>query len=206
MALFQPSLYGRDPVFTNLFRLLDDFESYSRGVQDDTSHIRGHGRHARQPLFSPKFDVRETDNTYELDGELPGIDRKDIVIEFTEPQTLVVRGRTEHTHSSGTLPTELIEGTQTSGAITEGGEDASHKEKGRKSGTETPTDANKENKSPQATERFWHQERSIGEFHRTFTFPASIDDSSVSANLDNGILHITIPKAGKRENRRITVN
>jgi HSP20 family protein len=51
---------------------------------------------ARVPSFSPKFDVFETSKDYVLEGELPGLqDKKKIDIEFTDPQTLVIRGRIE---------------------------------------------------------------------------------------------------------------
>jgi len=45
--------------------------------------------------FKPRFDVLETQTAYELQGELPGIERENLVIEFADPQTLVVRGRVE---------------------------------------------------------------------------------------------------------------
>lgn len=42
--------------------------------------------------WNPRFDVRENNDTYELDGELPGVNQEDINMEFTDPQTLVVNG------------------------------------------------------------------------------------------------------------------
>jgi len=74
MPLFQRSLYGEDPSFSSLFRLLDDFESVTRGA-----HGQRGGRHV---TFNPRFDVRETEAAYELHGELPGVERKDVQIEF----------------------------------------------------------------------------------------------------------------------------
>lgn len=44
--------------------------------------------------FQPRFDVRELGATYELKGELPGLEQKDLEIEFLEGGTLVIRGRT----------------------------------------------------------------------------------------------------------------
>jgi hypothetical protein len=45
--------------------------------------------------FSPRFDIRESDDSYHLDGELPGLTQKDIDIEFSGSQTLMVTGRSE---------------------------------------------------------------------------------------------------------------
>jgi HSP20 family molecular chaperone IbpA len=212
MALFQRAYAGEDPSFTNLFRLLDDFDSYSREVQGVP--LRGQGRRHLRRAFNPKFDVRETENAYELHGELPGIERENVSIEFTEPQTLVISGRVERNYSSGTPPTGALEDTPVRGRITEEGEN-SHKasvadeeaEAAKERGTPTPaTDTQTpKTEAAQPKEKFWHQERSIGEFHRTFNFPARIDESGVSANLKNGILHVTIPKATTRESRRITI-
>ncbi|KLJ11867.1 hypothetical protein EMPG_12960, partial [Blastomyces silverae] len=78
------SFFPRFPAgdFTPLFRLLDDYESHRSG-SESTSALR---------TFAPRFDVRETKDAYHLDGELPGINQKDIDIEFTDSQTLVVKG------------------------------------------------------------------------------------------------------------------
>lgn len=51
--------------------------------------------------FNPRFDVRESQEAYHLDGELPGIARKDIEIEFSDPQTLIVKGHTEREYQTG---------------------------------------------------------------------------------------------------------
>ncbi|KAH6667385.1 hypothetical protein B0J14DRAFT_449055, partial [Halenospora varia] len=111
-----------DPVtsFAPLFRLLDDFDDYSRGIG---------GRHYRSHLtaFSPKFDVKETPQAYELYGELPGIEQKDVEIEFTDQQTLTIKGCTEHSFTKGTPPAGVVEGPEMSGMITEGGENDAQK-------------------------------------------------------------------------------
>lgn len=54
---FPADLYSTDPNFTTLFRLLDDFDTYSREVQDESASTpapasRG-GRHRRGPR--PRF-------------------------------------------------------------------------------------------------------------------------------------------------------
>lgn len=38
--------------------------------------------------------MREVGSTYELQGELPGLEQKDLEIEFLDERTLVIRGRT----------------------------------------------------------------------------------------------------------------
>ena len=40
-------------------------------------------------------------------------------------------------------------------------------------------------------------ERSVGDFMRTFKFPTGVDQEKVNASMENGILSISVPKAGK---------
>jgi HSP20 family molecular chaperone IbpA len=224
MAFFPRELYGSNAGFTPLFRLLDDFDSYSR--QAGNGHHRHHRGHI--PTFQPKFDVREVDDAYELHGELAGMNKKDVQIEFTDPQTLVVRGRIDRSYAAGTPPAGLVEDTQMSGAITEGGDD-------KASGTSTPPTAAKDHqptvedesevgevtpattvaevakpepekeKKPADKAKYWVSERSVGEFSRTFNFPVRVDQEGVTARFEDGILSVRVPKAPKHEARRIAI-
>ncbi|EGO52865.1 heat shock protein 30 [Neurospora tetrasperma FGSC 2508] len=202
MALFPRGFYGSygsDPSFTNLFRLLDDFDTYTREVQGSAPET-GSRRHT-QPTrtFSPKFDVRETEQTYELHGELPGIDRDNVQIEFTDPQTIVIRGRVERNYTAGTPP------AQVAGVLTEKGEP--HSPAAHHATVEDDVDEDNRSEKPKApAEKYWVSERSIGEFSRTFSFPGRVDQNAVSASLNNGILTITVPKAKKHETIRIAIN
>ncbi|KAK4105964.1 heat shock protein 30 [Parathielavia hyrcaniae] len=197
------NLYEPDPSFTPLFRLLDEFDNYSResrGTNNGPSRNRGR---RGVSVFHPKFDIKETETAYELHGELPGIERDKINIEFTDPQTLVIRGRTERSYSAGTPPAGLVEnGNQPAGAITEKGEKHANNE--TNDDNNNNKNAEKANKAP--FEKYWVQERSVGEFARTFNFPSRIDQDAVSASLNNGILSLTVPKAKKHEARRVAIN
>jgi len=110
-----PAPVAAEPSFTTLFRLLDDFDSYSREAQapqpqqqpqqqqqqqQQCPRPRHHIRRTVTTTFKPKFDVRETQTAYELHGELPGIEKENLNIEFTDPQTIAVRGRVERTYES----------------------------------------------------------------------------------------------------------
>jgi HSP20 family molecular chaperone IbpA len=166
MALFRTSFPSGD--FAPLFRLLDDYDVH-RSNQSQT--LRS---------FNPRFDVRESNEAYHLDGELPGIAQKDINIEFSDPQTLVVKGRTEREYH--TEPQAEAEGDKTV--------------------AETGAGADEKNKP---THRYWATERSIGEFQRTFTFPSHVNQDAVKASLKNGILSIVIPKATAATTKKITI-
>jgi HSP20 family protein len=52
---------------------------------------------------------------------------------------------------------------------------------------------------------YWVSERSVGEFHRTFTFPSRVDSEAVTAKLKDGILSVMISKVVGQGGKRITV-
>ncbi len=55
-----------------------------------------------------------------------------------------------------------------------------------------------------ASEQFHRVERGHGQFSRTFALPQPIDEKNIEADLRDGILSVTIPKAAARP-RRIEV-
>lgn len=178
MSLFRTMPTSGD--FGPLFRLLDDYDV----------HRTGGGQVSSLRSFTPRFDVRETDDVYHLDGELPGISQENIDIEFSDRQTLVIKGRSERevnttNKAPATLATPTDDGSSDSVQV-----------------------ANKEqtvsNKSD-SKHRYWVSERSVGEFHRTFAFPGHIDQDNVRASLNNGILSVVVPKTAASGSKKITI-
>ncbi|KAI2696218.1 hypothetical protein CBS147332_9092 [Penicillium roqueforti] len=165
MSLLRASLPGSSD-FAPLFRLLDDYDVHRSGRSQPAARS-----------FSPRFDVRESDDSYHLDGELPGLSQKDIDIEFSDPQTLNVKGRAEREYHTSVPETEAQ------------GDEVEQKS---------------EQKS-EPTYRYWASERSVGEFQRTFSFPVSVDQDKVKASLTNGILSIIVPKATTSTTKKITI-
>ncbi|KFH41172.1 30 kDa heat shock protein-like protein [Hapsidospora chrysogenum ATCC 11550] len=224
MAFFPRAFYNNsdDTSFTPLFRLLDDFDNYSR-QQRGTSN--GH-RRSGLPTWQPKFDLRETGDAYELHGELPGMTKENVTIEFADPQSMTIRGKVERTYTAGIPPAGQIEDTTTSGAITEGTDATRERRNSHQATVEDETDGatnetgwedvskksdgqkqleKSTNKKPADKAKYWLAERSIGEFSRSFTFPTRVDQDGVSASLKDGLLSVTVPKARKPEARRINI-
>ncbi|KAK0649158.1 HSP20-like chaperone [Cercophora newfieldiana] len=181
-------LYSTDPNFTTLFRLLDDFNSYSHEVQGDEAQQtgKGHGRHRRGPR--PRFDIRETEKAYELYGEVPGADRKDIHIELTGQNTLTIHGHVDRGYDApipGKKPPAKKEG--------EGGEKSEQAE----------GDKGKEKDSDVV--RFLQRERFVGDFEREFSFPGPLMEFDITASLENGILKVVAPKQEVSKSRKIEI-
>ncbi|KAL4972990.1 HSP20-like chaperone [Aspergillus desertorum] len=182
------SLFTTAPTassFAPLFNLLDDYDNHL------ASRNRGHNTSVRS--FSPRFDVRETSDAYHLDGELPGVAQKDIDIEFTEPQILVIKGRVErqyhsaNTGTTGKQPQVEDESEVATNDVAKTGE----KHTIKSASSEKP--------------RYWVSERSVGEFQRTFSFPSRVDQDRVRANLRDGILSVVVPKAAPPSAKKITI-
>lgn len=215
MALFSRHL-GSDASFHPLFRLLDDYETYSRG---SPSGPRGQKSHL--PSFQPKFDIRELEDAFELHGELAGVNKENVNIEFIDPHTLQIRGRVERSYTSGTPPAGLLlQGGASGGAATESDEspaqgtaESGHKATVEDENTEAggSADAHQESTRKETaasdTAKFWLSERSVGEFSRSFNFPIPIQQQDVTANLKDGVLTVRVPKAPKNGSRhRIQIN
>ncbi|KAI0992375.1 hypothetical protein K3495_g15811 [Podosphaera aphanis] len=182
LSLFPRSFITNDQTaFPPIIRLLDELDQYSRSSDNSMrSSLKS---------FTPKFDVKELKNSYELHGELPGIEQKDIDIEFSDASTITIKGHTEHTYTQGTPPAGYIE--------SEG------KESNGRQVEKSNLEGEKEKKN--AEEKVWVRERSVGEFSRSFSFPAPVDQDNVKASMKNGILSVLIPKQQKHERRKITI-
>lgn len=186
-----------------MFRLFDEYDRQAfRDVDRQFQSIRS---------FTPKFDVKETKDAYELHGELPGVDQKNINIEWTDNNTLQISGKHEHVREEGQRPT-AIEGNGEQKQL-EPGKDEKHQP------TVEDESAESSNKDTQVAEqsqrhevakhepkhKYWVSERSVGSFHRSFAFPARVDQDAVKASLKNGILSIVVPKASAPQSRKVTI-
>jgi len=192
--------------FAPMFRMLDEYANYA-------SHTsRHHGLSNSLRSFSPKFDVKETKQAYELNGELPGIEQKDIEIEWQDSNTISIKGRTEHTREEGTRPAGLVEGQTEQQQLTQdeanGNQGAIVEDESIMSGA-NPDATSRERgvavKQSSDGPKYWVSERSVGEFARTFSFPSRVDQENIKASLKNGILSIIVPKAAAPQSKRINL-
>jgi HSP20 family protein len=202
--------------FAPMFRLMDDYANHvmtTGGREGSFGPALGHGL----TRFQPKFDIKENSDNYELHGELPGIAQENINIEFTDPQTLTIKGQTETVREEGQRP-GAIEGQQEQAKITEAGENSTkhatvEDENAPEQASEAaPTPAEStttevaSQQTPQAPQsKYWMRELSRGSFSRTFSFPSRVDQENVKASLKNGILSIVVPKAAAPQHKRINI-
>ncbi|KAB2578525.1 putative 30 kda heat shock protein [Lasiodiplodia theobromae] len=186
--------------FSPLFRLLDDYDRASRSTPF---------AQAAQGLrsFTPKFDVVEKKENYELHGELPGIAQENINIEWSDSNTLTISGRVEHRSERGERPRGFIEAEEHNEQHYHKPtvEDEQPPADGTSSQEVAKTNQNKDVGKPTDEAKYWVSERSVGEFHRSFSFPGRVDQENVKASLKDGVLSILVPKAQAPKSRRINI-
>ncbi|GAB1213950.1 hypothetical protein ATERTT37_003105 [Aspergillus terreus] len=197
MALF--SNFSND--FAPLFQLLDDYDSHrSCPPKQKVTPVR---------TFSPRFDVYEANDGYHLNGELPGVDQNNVEIEFTDPHTLVIKGRAERTYSTSSQQESADDTTSDASSsksrqpTVEDEDDADAKSVSSSTSKSKQVVPQKQQSEP--TYKFWVSERSVGEFHRAFSFPTRVDQDSVKASLKNGILSVLVPKEPAPKLKKIRV-
>ncbi len=62
-----------------------------------------------------------------------------------------------------------------------------------------------ERKAPEGERTNWHNERGYGKVSRSFSLPDTVDPSTISAELTNGVLHVTISKLPEAQPKKIDV-
>ncbi|CAG1968424.1 unnamed protein product [Fusarium graminearum] len=174
--------------------------------------------------WEPRFEAHETEDSFVLYGELPGLNKENVTVEFPEPRKLVVSGKVERftdapkpaeTTAEQTAPAPAVESdnedTQSRSSYQATVEDDVDDEfevlshTSQKSETvsqpqpETPSQkaAEKQPEQPEEPRRAGYTK----EFSRYFTFPTYINHEAVTAELKDGLLTITIPKAVPQSHR-----
>lgn len=143
-------------------------------------------------LRYPATDINETDDSYELQAELPGYDKKDIKIEVGDDgRSLVVSGNVEKVHEEKPKVPKKDKAPS-----------------GDKQSQELTT--KKESDSQVATRgeapQWWVNERVVGSFTRSFSFPTTINPDSIKASYDNGILKVVVPKVKENAPKSIQID
>jgi len=180
-----------------MFRIMDEYDRMARDISREASQsLRG---------FQPKFDVKETKESYELHGELPGVEQKDIEITWQDGNTLAISGHVEHRveRKKGFVEGEEPKSKQ---PTVEDEKEGAEKEGAEKEETAVAATGSKElQKKPEDEGRYWITERSVGEYHRSFSFPSPVDHDNVKATLKNGVLTVIVPKARRIQPKRIAI-
>lgn len=206
--------------FLSLFN--DTFSQLDRLSSELNAQINDGGSNFDKMLtMAPKFDVKETESDFVLEGELPGVEKKDISLDFVDDNTLVLQARTERVRQEGNLSPDSGDRVGEKRTVETSKDDAEHangahaqdesKDKNRENvSTVATTDKNKEVSQPTPKTQYHITERSVGTFRRVFTIPGEIKHAEVRASLKNGVLTVKVPKAirdakEEKQNRSVSI-
>ncbi len=137
---------GMQQDFNRMFESF--FKNTGLGLPFGQTGSRSNGDELMQ-MFRPSLDISESDKTYTVNIEVPGVSEDDIEL-TVEDDTLIVRG-----------------------------------EKNRETVNEG--------------EQVYRVERSFGRFQRMLTLPGDTDVDNISADFDNGVLSIRLPRKEGQE-------
>ncbi|KAK6542931.1 hypothetical protein TWF694_006869 [Orbilia ellipsospora] len=180
-------------------RLFEEFES------SQLHHPFFRSQNLNLNSFTPSFDVKETKDSYVLDGELAGIsDKSALDLSFVDDKTLVIKGRVERNSESG-KPQKSAAAEDTTTPATEEKTNyhapsvEAEAEEGESSATtvaktSTSETSSEVQKKEENGDKYWVRERYVGEFQRAFSFPQPVDHDAVKASLKDGILSVVVPK------------
>ncbi|KAK0743000.1 HSP20-like chaperone [Schizothecium vesticola] len=138
--------------------------------------------------FTPRFDVRETANAYVLHGDLAGLQRDNVRVDFVDPQTLVIRGRVERVYENqpqqqteeGTVNTTAPETTPTEISAPE-------------PTTTEPAAVLEQNKPEEEVEIDWEEvESTTSSTHSKYHRPTVEDDADDDNDTHS---HVSTPKS-----------
>jgi len=186
--------------FTSEFPTFNYGRLFDHPFFDDTEkHVPrrgGRGNNLIRTCF-PRFDFWEEGEGYVIQGEVPGVEMKDITIEWNK-DALQISGRILHNFESGTPPSGLVESSDTENA-----------RKATESDREKNSDEVATKSVPQVSEkrrnRYFLSERIYGFFNRSFSFPTAVAHDKVTAKLLRGVLTIIIPMAPARKPIRVEI-
>jgi len=208
---FFPASYLASPEPT-LFQILSSLDSSA--PQQKCAPRRHTPQH-----FTPRFDVAETSSDYQLYGEVPGLNQEDLSIEFSDAQTLVIKGKTQRPSTSTPAPAKAEPEKEISETSSEKSHSATVEDDYDEADTPLATPASTatataeptpapaaEEKEEAPKAKYWVAERRVGEFARSFSFEQRIEQDGVQASLSNGVLHVVVPKNLRRSKVVVSVN
>ncbi|KAM0343543.1 hypothetical protein ACHAPU_008438 [Fusarium lateritium] len=182
--------------------------------------------------WEPRFETHETEDSFVVYGELPGLNKEHVTVEFPEPCKLVVSGKVERftdapkaaeTTTEQIVPTPAIESnnedTRSRSSYQATVEDDADgddfevlsytSDKSETISQPEPQTLSEKAKEKQTEESEQPEEpRRSGyrkEFSRYFTFPIYVNHEAVTAELKDGLLTIVVPKATSGSHR-ITID
>jgi HSP20 family protein len=145
-------------------------------------------------MVMPAVNIKETDKDFQIEVAAPGLRKEDFQIQLDQ-NTLTLSAHRES--RSGYGPAD--QGQEGGQAATSGGQASASGDQGANQNTGGGRPAGDPTAAMQAAgqnqpERYTRREFSYTSFQRSFTLPETVEAEKISANYQDGILLITVPK------------
>lgn len=187
----------RDNSFPAMSNMFDDFLS-----NDLTSFF---GRDLtdvfdRNPnMVMPAVNVKETQDAFQIEVAAPGLNKEDFKLNLDRNiLTLSAHKETRTGYDPGSQSRENEQGQENQQATSM----AEAQDTGQRNSTNEGADESRpaaqsaamQNRTQNQMERYTRREFSYTSFQRSFSLPETTEPESISANYENGILTINVPK------------
>ena len=196
LSLFSDPFLNRQSRLMNaLIRRLDDDDIFD---DDDNQVPTKRTKTSKKQLdilkpfsWTPYCDLKETDDSFELEAELPGIPKENVNIQVDD-RTLTISGKKESVHKESNESDKKEDKNAK--------KDEKNKDKDK--------DKDKDNKSIVSKPKYiWHSmERTYGSFSRSYVLPENADVEHITAKSQDGVLIIKIPKIKKELKKPRIIN
>lgn len=241
MAFFLPrTAYHIQAPLNPLYHLLRELD---QSVQQPQQPQRKHQCQAQQksrtpascPTYrvntrpwEPLFEAHDTEDSFVVYGELPGLNKEHVTVEFPEPCKLVVSGKGER-FTDAPKAAETTTGQTALAPVVESDNEDTRSRSSYQATVEDDVDGDDfevlshtseksetisqpepETLSEKAKEKQTEQPKQPEEprhsgyrkeFSRYFTFPTYVNHEAVTAELKDGLLTIVVPKATSGSHR-----
>jgi HSP20 family protein len=157
-------------------KALDDFDRCMESFFGESPLAPAVSQAVRKAGYLPAVDIRETNDAYLVEAELPGYDEKDIQVQV-DGSMLSIESKKESEASRDVSPKK-----ETSKDVSR---DGSEKNNGE--------------------DRFLIRERQSASFSRSFKLPEDAETESITAHFKNGLLNLSIKKRAGAQKRVIQI-
>ena len=162
----------------------------------------GDGGNPLASLSNYGVDIREDADHIYVEADLPGFRKEDVDISLEHGMLTITAERQEEI----TQPPPGQGGPQQQqGQAAQPGQ-AQQADQGQRRGGGRSQQQQQQTQQRQQDASYLLRERRVQRFVRSFTLPPNVDESSVQARLENGVLRITLNKREESKAKRIEVS
>jgi len=154
--------------------------------------------HRNPGMAMPAVNIQENENNFQIELAAPGLRKEDFKINV-EHNMLTISAEQESRREEAPNQPQNQQAGNVSAGKKRGQEETSSGEAQSVAQAQPSTAMQAQGK--QQMQRYTRREFSYSSFQRSFTLPETVDAEKISANYQNGILTVVVPKREKQQTR-----